>query len=236
MDRLDRALLQEGATQTDRAYSVLRANIMKGELAPGYRLRVADLQARYGFGLTPLREALMRLASEGFVESETHRGARVSSLSWQGLSDLIDARIEVESMCLRRSIQFGGASWEAEVLASAHLLSRLTADKAASDPDGLRNWESMQRRFHSALVAGCKSEWLLKIWNMLYDHCDRYTMTFLRARSEIGPLAEIELPPPHSEIAEAVLARQTERATDLLAKHLTAFDELVRRQMAPRET
>ena len=56
------------------AYNRLRAEILSGPLQPGERLLPADLRARYGLGLTPIREALTRLASEGLIEAVERAG------------------------------------------------------------------------------------------------------------------------------------------------------------------
>ncbi|MBN8194705.1 GntR family transcriptional regulator, partial [Bacillus sp. NTK074B] len=55
------------------AYDLLRHEILHGDLLPGERLRAADLRERYNLGLTPIREALMRLSSEGMVTNEVNR-------------------------------------------------------------------------------------------------------------------------------------------------------------------
>lgn len=64
-------------TLTDRAYGSLREDILNGVLAPGVRLRLDPLKARYGMGASPLREALSRLAGDGFVIAEGRRGFSV---------------------------------------------------------------------------------------------------------------------------------------------------------------
>lgn len=63
-------------TLADQVYRAVRARILAGELAPGAFLREKDLEAM-GVSRTPIREALGRLASEGFLERMPHRGFRV---------------------------------------------------------------------------------------------------------------------------------------------------------------
>ena len=61
-------------------YDFVREQIVSGRLKPGERLTEASLAAATGASRTPVREALRRLGSEGFVEMSTNRGARVASL------------------------------------------------------------------------------------------------------------------------------------------------------------
>jgi DNA-binding GntR family transcriptional regulator len=66
----------EARTLAEQVYRAVRARIMDGALAPGTFLREKDLESM-GVSRTPIREALGRLASEGFLERLPHRGFRV---------------------------------------------------------------------------------------------------------------------------------------------------------------
>lgn len=79
--RIERHLL------SDQAYAVLRAAIIDGTLAPGERLRDAELVLRLGLSRTPIREALARLQEDGLVESEPNRYTRVSPLDRRDARD-----------------------------------------------------------------------------------------------------------------------------------------------------
>ncbi len=203
------------------AYDSIKADILLGVLSPGERLRVAELNARYKLGLTPIREALVRLSSEGLVDSEANRGARVRDASLAELFDLTETRIDVEVWCLTRAIAHGDEEWEAEILRSQHLLSRAPTPNDSEDQDSAAHWEMLHRQFHFALVSACGSEWKLKIWNMLMDHSERYRnlrlLNFYRSQANVRNMnAE------HASIADAVIARDTELAVQLMTNHLSA--------------
>jgi DNA-binding GntR family transcriptional regulator len=74
-------------TLSDQVYHAVRARIMAGALAPGTFLREKDLETM-GVSRTPIREALGRLASEGFLERLPHRGFRVPEESLANLMEL----------------------------------------------------------------------------------------------------------------------------------------------------
>ncbi len=57
----------EAKTLTDQAYQQLREDIVHGRFGPGDKLGIELLKRTYGVGATPLREALYRLSSDGFV-------------------------------------------------------------------------------------------------------------------------------------------------------------------------
>ena len=74
-------------TLSEQVYHAVRARIMAGALAPGTFLREKDLESM-GVSRTPIREALGRLASEGFLERLPHRGFRVPEESVANLLEL----------------------------------------------------------------------------------------------------------------------------------------------------
>ncbi|MBU2935182.1 MULTISPECIES: GntR family transcriptional regulator [Pacificibacter] len=206
---------------TKTAYDLIRADILLGALKPGERLRVVDLNARYKSGLTPIREALVRLSSEGLVEAEANRGAKVRNASLEELQDITETRIDIETWCLTRAIERGDDEWEAEIVRSLHLLSRAPTPSTEDDQESAAHWEMLHRQFHYALVAACGSEWKLKIWNMLMDHSERYRnlrlLNNFRAESKVK-----KMDAEHAAIATAVINRDTDKAVELIGKHLSA--------------
>ena len=84
--------------------SVIEADILRGALAPGARLGIAETAARYGVGATPLREALSRLAARGLVDAIGQRGFRVKPISRDDLADIVRIRTVIEREALRLSM------------------------------------------------------------------------------------------------------------------------------------
>jgi GntR family transcriptional regulator, carbon starvation induced regulator len=219
------------ASRTEHAYRRLRTEILHGDLMPGERLRAADLNERFDLGLTPIREALMRLSSENLVEGEANKGLRVSGASLAELRDMMRARRVVERACLEAAIARGDAAWEAEIVASLHLLSRTALPASADDREAVAQWERCHRRFHLALVAACGSDWLLRFWGTLADHSERYRKVRL-----LQPLADArDINAEHAAIMRAVIDRDVARATALMDAHLAATETAVARMLGAAE-
>lgn len=213
------------------AYNRLRAEILSGPLQPGQRLLPADLRARYGLGLTPIREALTRLASEGLIEAEVHRGARVRAVTLDEFTDLMRTRREIEALCLRSSIENGGADWEAEILRALHLLTRAPLPASPDDRDTAEAWESCHRAFHHALVSACGSSWLIRFWNELADHSERYRkIRLLNYRNRAADVRDVNA--EHRALAEAVIARDADAAVALMNSHLARTEAAVARLLS----
>lgn len=219
---------QSTKPQAIGAYDLLRQEILHGTLMPGERLRVADLNNRYDLGLTPIREALVRLASEGLIVSENHRGARVREATVGELHDLIRTRQEIERLCLTEAIARGDAAWEGEIMRAYHVLSRAPMPSDGGDYEAAALWEGHHRAFHFALVSACGSHWLLQFWNTLADHSERYRKLRLLRRSD--PDAGVrDINAEHARIMEAVIARDTATAVALMNTHISATGAAVRK-------
>ena len=202
---------------TQGAYEQLRAELLSCRLLPGTRLKIGDLCARLSVSLGAIREALSRLTSEGLVVAEPQRGFRVAPISPEDLQDLTRVRIEIDSLCLRRSIELGDVDWEARLVAAFHRLSR-TPERASGDPARSSDeWAEAHAAFHTALVGGCDSPWLMRLHGQLYDQSERYrrlSVSMAPRRRNIGD--------EHQAILDAVLARNANKAVRLLAAHLDA--------------
>jgi DNA-binding GntR family transcriptional regulator len=204
-----------GTSLTQTAYERLRGDLLACRLEPGARLRMGDLCRSLEVGLSAVREALSRLTAEGLVVAEPQRGFRVTPISADELRDLTAVRLEIEALCVRRAVAKGNLSWEAQLVAAFHRLSR-TPERTAEDPERLsEEWVEAHGAFHLALVAACDSAWLLRLREMLYSQSERY-------RRLSFPLAEVkrDLNREHGAIMDAALARDADRAVALMSEHL----------------
>ena len=89
----------------DGVYRALRQAIGRLELAPGERLRLEELAARFDVSLTPVRHALRRLESEGLVVSRRRRGSQVAPLSVDELEEIQALRLGLETFLARRGAE-----------------------------------------------------------------------------------------------------------------------------------
>lgn len=210
-------------TSGERAYSLLRNDIIRGEFAAGQPLRLAALQTRYGLGFSPLREAMTRLTAEGLATAESMRGFRVAPLSVEDLRDTMETRIFVETEALRRSILHGDDDWEGLIVSTLHALGRQLTRSKPDDSASTEALEERHRDFHFALVSACQSRRLKNIMDNLYLGSVRYRIPAL-TNHNLDQSRDLMI--EHGVIAEAALARDAAKATSLLADHYrrTAMD------------
>jgi len=197
---------------TEAIYSQLRKDILGARLTPGAKLRVGELCARYGFSSTPVREALMLLASEGFVRREEMRGFFVAEASPEEFLELTETRCMVEGGALARSIELGDDDWEARLVVAFHRLSRIAKPSGGELLELNPDWVRWHNEFHDALIGACKSKLLVKFCRQLRDRSYWYRRiaSFEREEAWRGE---------HEAILSATIDRDTEKAVSLLHEH-----------------
>jgi DNA-binding GntR family transcriptional regulator len=191
----------------------LRRDIVDGRLAPGSKLKFADLRDAYGAGMGTLREALSGLVAEGIVTLDAGKGFRVAEVSEDDLRDLMAMRVDIERRAIEDSVRHGGDDWEAGVLTTFHRLSKVSHLEFGERFQPDTEWIGRHRDFHDALVSACRSRRTLQFRAMLYGQAERYRLLSIRH----GPrLQDGE----HEQLRDAALARDAARAGDLLVKHI----------------
>lgn len=178
---------------------------------------------RFSVGLSPVREALSRLAAEGLVQQTDNRGFAAKSVSVPELLDLTQARCWVNEIGLRESIAKGDAKWEEEVLLSFHRLSR--TPRKPNQIGSLRNpgWEQAHRNFHRTLVAACGSNYLIDTCDRFFDAAERY-----RNLARLAGVSRGSLEDEHKAIMQAAIDRNADEAIERLNSHFWLTANIVR--------
>lgn len=209
-------------SQTARVFEAMRADILACRMRPGQRLKIGELCTRFDVSLGAIREALSRLAAEGLVIAEEQKGFHVAPVSTADLADLTTARVEIETLTLRRAIVHGDVAWESGIAAAFERLAK-TPEREEGDRMRLSDaWAEAHAAFHAALAAGCNSAWLLRLRWLLYEQAERYRRLSVPAGRKKRGVAE-----EHRAIMEATLARDADKAASLLAEHILATSRIL---------
>lgn len=198
-----------------RVLRQIRTDIVNCSLMPNERLTLEALREKYEVGWSPIREALMRLEAEGMVRLEQNKGFRVAPVSRESLFDLMQSRIELESITVRWSVENGTVEWEANLLAAFHRLSKQSKLKRRQPGVISAEWSKEHRAFHAALVAACRSPTMLAIRESLFEKAERYVALAIMSKSP--PRDDVA---EHEEIMQAALAKNVNRAVALNREHI----------------
>ncbi len=88
-------------TQSARAHAAIRRRILTAELAPGAIVNERALMEELDFGRTPVREALLRLASERLVIFQANQAIQVAPIGFEEVRELYEVRLHAERLAWR---------------------------------------------------------------------------------------------------------------------------------------
>ena len=208
--------LVERAPLREQVHRIVRERVVCGDLAPGAPVRDWELAAELELSRTPVREALIRLASEGLLESPAGRGFRVPPLSRAEIEEVHRLMEVFEPLAL--GMIPAGAFAEDRLTELEELTERL--ERAPHTPV---EWNTLDTAWHRALVAPCTNRRLLGYVEDLRDVLRRYELAYLRGIEGMS-LSVGE----HRDIARALAEGERERAGQLLGEHWRrGWDELL---------
>lgn len=202
-----------------QAYRLLKQKIFGGAFRMGERLIETRLAEETGLSRTPIRAALGRLASEGFLEHESGRSHRMPTYSVQDVQQIYNCRALVEAEAVRLTACNGlahAARLELDALVAG--MGNLVDEPDELAPDALRQrFLVLNHRFHAALYEACGNPYLLRLIHQVTD-LPLALRNYFNFSSEQLQVAHSD----HVRILDAVKSGESERAAGLLREHIWA--------------
>jgi DNA-binding GntR family transcriptional regulator len=188
---------------------VVRASIIAGQLVSGELYSVADLAETLQVSRTPVREALIELATRGMVRFERNRGVRILGTSIHDLEEIFEIRLMLEVPAARRA---AARMLPVEVKG---LRSHLTAMERASDAGDVARLWVHDRQFHRALMIASGNRRLAEYVDTLRD------MVLVRGVTTAGRARSLEtIVAEHRAILDCVEAGDAEGTATALSAHI----------------
>lgn len=200
------------ATQADIVYRKVESLIVTLQLEPGSVFSETRLAEAVGFGRTPLREALQRLAGEGLVKAMPRRGMMIAPLDLRAVLSVIETR-----KVLDRLIATGVATKATEAQRSEIRLARATMDRAKGAPQAFM---AADYNLDEAIWSASPNQFAVRATRPLHAHCRRF---WYRHRNDEDLARSADL---HAAVVEAVLKGDSVSAgerSDKLMDYLTLF-------------
>lgn len=203
--------------QTKAAYAaaVLRDAVEQGKYTAGDRLPIAQVASELGLSLTPVREALFELASEGLIDIQPHRGARVADVPLKDMDEVYMIRAVLESTAAGRAAE---RAQPEEITALDDMHQQLVKAVEAEDTDSLRD---LNDEFHRLIFESAKSPLLHRLIRDVAAQCPADTFHVIKERST----RTVE---EHSQVLSAIRAGDAELATRRMRVHLENSLDLIR--------
>jgi DNA-binding GntR family transcriptional regulator len=189
----------------------LEREIVSGALRPGQRLDELSLATRFEVSRTPVREALLQLASIGLVEMRPRRGAIVASIGLKDLLDMFEVMAELEGMCARL------AARRISDQECADLRAIFEESKAAVHEQDYDAYYACNVKFHETLYLASRNIFLADQTMALRNRLAPYRRSQLHQHGRLpGSLAE------HESILIAIENRDVGKVENLMKQHLSA--------------
>ena len=209
--RLVVAPIDSRETFKDKAYAALRNVIMSSDIyrsRTDIRLDERQLAQDFGISRTPVREAMAQLEREGFVRSVPRRGVYVVRKTRSEVIEMITAWAALESMAARLITQTAS---DEQIASLRRMFATFKDGKLRAHLD---EYSEANIEFHQTIIRMSGNRVLISLAENLFTH-----MRMIR-RKTIGEKDRVEKSiRDHMNIIEALEARATERAEDLVRNH-----------------
>jgi len=202
-------------------YARIREAIVDGTLPSGTPLKQDQLASEFGVSKIPVREALVLLEADGFVESFPGRGAIVAKLSREEVEEIYLIRRALEPILLHRSIRRTPAvTWGR---ADGVLAALATGALSSSE------WHELDHEFHTLLYQHAGLPRIQKLVSILHGNLARYYALYQSLGSLFYDLGEQE----HRQLLDACKAGKVDEADGILVHHLERTSDDVLQALQP---
>lgn len=209
---------QSKTTRAEGAYRLLKTEIRLNRMAPGLQLTEPELAQRFSVGRSTIREALIRLESEGLVELIPRKGMRVLPLRVEDMREIYEMLMVLEPNIAGKLATKGLTDRELEPIEQA-----MHDMEVALENQDLETWAGADDRFHMGLLSLHGNHRLSAVVAELSDQVHRARMITLRLR-DMPTKSNAE----HRIIVDCIRSQDVKGAISAFSQHrCRAADELV---------
>ncbi|RWX80944.1 GntR family transcriptional regulator [Neorhizobium lilium] len=207
-------------------YDLLRDEILDLKLAPGSAIDEVQLASRFGMSRTPIREALVRLASDGLIETLPNRSTMVSNIDFLNMPAYFDALVLMYRVTTRLAAQHH----KTEDLETIRQLQ--VAFSAAVESQDALAMIATNAAFHSAIAAAGRNSYYGAFFERLLNDGRRMLRLYYQSYEDRLPARFVE---EHEEIIAAITARDVAAADRLGKVHGEQIVEQIGRLLTRHE-
>jgi len=208
---------ESARSQGERAYLLIRDQIVTLKLAPGSVIEESRLRQELALGRTPIREALQRLAHENLVTFVPHRGTFVCDINLTDLHRLTEVRAELEGYAARLAAERAAGSDRAAMETMLHELDQ-------TDESDVESLMRLDQRIHRQIYRATRNTFLQAMLEESFNLSLR--IWFLGLDRGVRLKAAVE---EHRQLLEAIVKRDAEQATAVMRQHVIGFEQAIRK-------
>lgn len=201
-------MAEESDSVVDRVYEDLKAMAVAYAIRPGERINEGRIATRLGVSRTPLREALNRLKTEGFLRFEPGRGFFCRELDPREIFQLYELRKALEIAAVPLAV---ARAEDTEIAALARFLDETGPSRDGASIDELTR---LDETFHHRLMRLARNDEMLRVLDNVNARI-RF-VRWIDMSSETRPKTQSE----HRAVVSALAARDTAAAIAVLERHI----------------
>ena len=204
-------------SQSERAYLLIRDQIITLKLAPGSVIEESRLRQELGLGRTPIREALQRLAHENLVSFVPHRGTFVCDINLTDLHRLTEVRVELEGHAARLAAERASAR-------DRSLMQALMSELDTIDESDVHNLMRLDQRIHRQVYEATRNTFLQAMLEESFNLSLRIWFLGLDRGVRLKEAVE-----EHRRLLAAIVSRDGDRAETVMRQHVSGFEQAIRK-------
>lgn len=199
------------------AYREIKRRIQENELAAGFQATENQISELLNMSRTPVREALLRLESDGLIELTPRHGMKVLPVSPEDMREIYQILAVLEASAAE-TVAAEGLE-KARLDALEHAVSDMDTALADDDLDG---WAEADDRFHNILVQSCGNRRLADVVDTYLGQTRRVRTLTLRLRPK-----PMDSNIAHAAVVDAIKRRDPEAAWEIHSKHRREAGEML---------
>lgn len=188
----------------NHAYQILKERLINCIYKPGTILNEAQLAADLGLSRTPIREAINRLESDGFVKVLPKKGVYVSDIQLRDVLQIFQTRIEIEPVALRMAAPHLPAE---ELL---HFQKTFTGQIT-----DIHNGFRLDTAMHLFIIEHCGNRYIIDMMHRLFDDNTKVVIASKQNQVQIHDARQ-----EHLNIINTLLEKDYEKAENLMRTHI----------------
>ena len=195
-----------------KAYRILKEAIVRGDLAPNSKLALNKIAKSLGISNTPIREAVNKLSSEGFVKIIPNKGIIVKEINIDDLQEILNIRTFLDGLIAKLAAEKITDKEIDEMMAIVHEMARCVK------LDDRLTYNDLDIKFHDFLLTIAANKKLKEIYNNLIIHVYQFRLRTLKILDRMGKSLK-----EHREIALKIKERNPDEANEVSQSHIESI-------------
>ena len=197
---------------SQKAYRVLKRAIIRGDLTPNSKLILTEIAKSLRISITPIREAISKLASEGLVTIIPNKGMIVKEIDIDDFQESLQVRAFLDGLIAKLATEKITNKEIDDMMEMMHEMEQRVKE------DDRLTYNDLDIKFHDFLLTIAGNKALKEIYNNLIEHGYRFRLRTLKISDRMGKSLK-----EHREIALKIKERNSDEANRVSQKHIESI-------------